>query len=330
MPRLKRNSIVISELFEEWMKYRKRIKTTNNTMLRDRQRWNRYCSKTPFVQKKLYELKRPDWKAFCCHIISGQTYDGAPLTHNEWGSTKAILNGMLSYAQDKGWVEYNCLIGMKFEKHLFRQNTVKTAKSETFSKNEQKKLCKWCYAKFDETNNPAYLYPPLNLLLGARVGEIAALKWSCLGTNRRKNFLCITESEHHDVTRHKTVVSPYTKTHKARVVPINNEAIAILDKIRDAGHSSIWIFAKDNERLTVRQLSYILVKYSKETGAVKKSTHKLRKTYGSNLYNAGATVKQCSDILGNTPEVFTKCYLYNTATDNQMLKLVSKVSLPTT
>ena len=328
MPRLKRNTLTVVELFEEWMKYRKRIKTTSNTMLRDRQRWNRYCLQTAFSQKKLCDINRSEWKVFCCQIISGQTYGGIPLTHNEWGSTKAILNGMMSYAQDKGWTEYNHLIGMKFEKHLFRQSTVKTAKTETFSKTEQKKLCKWCYAKFEATSNPAYLYPPFNLLLGARVGEVAALKWSCLGTNRRKNFLCITESEKQDEVSRRVKVMPHTKTHKARVVPISNEALDILAKIREVNHNETWIFAKNNKRLTTRQLSYILEQYSKETGAVRKSTHKLRKTYGSNLYNAGATIKQCSDILGNTPEVFTKCYLFNTATDNQMLKLVSKVSLP--
>ena len=328
MPKLKRNTITVAELFEEWMKYRKRIKTTDNTMLRDRQRWNRYCANTSFVQKKLYDCKRPDWKTFCCQIISGQTYNGAPLTHNEWGSMKAIFNGMMSYAQDRAYTEYNFLLGMKFEKHLFGQPIIKTAHSETFSKAEQRKLCKWCFDNFEKTKNPAYLYPPLDLLLGARVGEVAALKWSRVGVNKRKNFLCIAESERFDSVSKKVTVSPYTKTFKPRIVPISNEALEILDMIRKTNISPTWIFAHQGKRLTVRQLSYILQKYSKETGAPRKSTHKLRKTYGSNLYNAGATIKQCSDILGNTPEVFTKCYLFNTATDNQMLKLVSKVSLP--
>ena len=56
-----------------------------------------------------------------------------------------------------------------------------------------------------------------------------------------------------------------------------------------------------------------------------KSSHKLRKTCGSNLFKNGASAQQCSDYLGNSIEIFQRNYCFDTQTDEAMRLIVESV-----
>ena len=57
-----------------------------------------------------------------------------------------------------------------------------------------------------------------------------------------------------------------------------------------------------------------------------KSSHKLRKTAGSNLYKKGGlTSKQCADYLGHSEQVFLNNYSFDTDTEEELIAKLDKV-----
>ena len=75
---------------------------------------------------------------------------------------------------------------------------------------------------------------------------------------------------------------------------------------------------------TSRQANYVLEKYAKENGIPVKSSHKLRKTCGSNLSRKGMPARACADYLGNSEEVFMRYYNFDTSTENELLKILDR------
>ena len=326
-------NLTVRDLYLKWQEYRRAIQTDENTIVRDEQRYKKYFEDTKFFDRKLTELRRSDWKEFCCQVIVGKTranqqYDEnnpdiLKITRKEWGSTKCILNGMLDLAVDREYIQFNPLKDMKFEKHLFSLPKRKTAQTEVYNTSEKDSLVTWCLRKFKETNDVAYLLPVLNFYLGGRIGECVALTWDSWLDLRH---LEISKSEVKDRRTNKLEIRNYTKTHEVRIIPLGKEAIKILHLIQEHKKSVKWIFARDGERLTSREANYILEKYAKEMGIKTKSSHKLRKTCGSNLRNAGFSPKQCADYLGNSEEVFLRCYSYDTHTEEETIALLDNIS----
>lgn len=323
------DNLTVNDLYGQWKQFRIDEQTDVNTVCRDENRYQKYFAQTAFFQKKLTSLTRTDWKAFCCQVISGKTRTDANslseeernITRKEWGSTRCILNGMLNYAIDKEYIAQNYLRDMTFARRLFKKPPHKTAKTEVFNTVEAADLVAWCNRKFSETGDIAYLLPVLNLELGTRIGECVALKWSDWTDLRH---LEIQRSEYKNKNTYEVYIKNHTKTGEDRTALLGKKAVAILQYIKEHRQSEEWIFARDGKRLTSRQANYVLEKYAKENGIPVKSSHKLRKTCGSNLSRKGMSARACADYLGNSEEVFMRYYNFDTSTENELLKILDR------
>ncbi len=322
------DNLTVNDMYLKWLEHRRAIGTEDNTIVRDEQHYKRYYESTEFFKRKLTGIKRVDLKEFCCKVIRGETtrhYGRVPaviqpLTNKEWGSIKNILNGIWDLAVELEYLPTNPLRGMQFPKNLFRIPEKKTKEVQVYNSDEQQALIKWCMEKYQETEDTAYLIPPFSFEVGTRVGETCSLQWKDIDGRH----LTIQRSEFKDRRTGEVTVQGHTKTYHDRTVPVSMRAIGILDILRkrDDHDSSDWVFHRDGERITGRQANYVLEKYAKDTGCIVKSSHKLRKTCGSNLHAKGFTPKQCADYLGNTPEVFLRNYCFDTSTDEELFALL--------
>ena len=324
-------NLTVNDLFVLWMKYRERIGTNPNTRLRDRQRYDKYCSHSSFIRKPITKLKRGDWKEFCCQIIRGMTrtdhssIGDQRITRKEWISTKCILNGMLSYAVDQEFLQKNVLRDMTFENNLFREAVHKSKETEVYNSDEEQQLVSWSYRKFQQTHDSSFLYPVFSLLVGTRVGECVALTWDAWIHTESGDCIIISKSEYLNKITRSRRVEQHTKTFHDRIIPISSKAAAVLQTIKSTQESDKWIFMRNGERMTTRQAAYILKLFADENGSKVKSSHKLRKTCGSNLFKNGASAQQCSDYLGNSIEIFQRNYCFDTQTDEAMRLIVESV-----
>ena len=84
------------------------------------------------------------------------------------------------------------------------------------------------------------------------------------------------------------------------------------------------IFMRDGERITSRQIAYVLEKYAERQGKRTKSTHKMRKTYASNLNAAGMPIDYIRESLGHSNLSTTYGYIYNPLTEEETYDILKK------
>lgn len=200
----------------------------------------------------------------------------------------------------------------------FKQVVRKTGKTETYNSDELKDLNQYLDCMYTETEDTAFLAVKLNFLLGLRVGELVALKWD---DYININHLHIVREEVRNQVTNRYEVVEHTKTNRDRFVVLVPKAINILQKI---GQTGDYIFMRDGERLTSRQIAYVLEKYAERQGLSTKSTHKMRKTFASNLNASGVPLDCIRELLGHSNLNTTLGYIYNPLTEKETYDLISK------
>ena len=116
-------------------------------------------------------------------------------------------------------------------------------------------------------------------------------------------------------------MADHTKTHLDRFVAVPPKAIELLKQIP---RQSEYIFTRDGERITSRQIAYILEKYAERQGIQTKSTNKMRKTYASLLASNGVPLDAIRELLGHTDLSTTLGYIYNPLPEKDTYELISK------
>ncbi len=153
----------------------------------------------------------------------------------------------------------------------------------------------------------------LACLTGMRVGELAALKWSCIDDV----YIHIDFSEHRLDFKDKPseIIIGEPKNRKHRLIPITKEIRELLTRIKNASPSkdSEFLFVDGNgERYTAAKISGAVRRHFKAIGVEKGSVHRIRRTVSSML-NRILSQKDVSALLGHTETVNDMFYNYSTA-----------------
>lgn len=95
----------------------------------------------------------------------------------------------------------------------------------------------------------------------------------------------------------------------------------MLSKIERTGE---YIFMRDGKRITSIRIATILRKYANCNSVPLKSSHKLRKTYASNLNANGVPLDCIQEMLGHSSLATTLGYIYNPLTESETYHLIAK------
>lgn len=299
-------------LYEEWLEYKQTVTNSPNTIKRHEQHYRKYFESSVLHERKLKQLDELLLEKECNRIVKGYN-----LSRKEWGNVKTILNGMFAYAVRKKYLTENPMENVKILVK-FKQIVKKTGKTETYNSDELKSLNQYLDRMYAETLDTSFLAVKLNFLLGLRVGELVALKWEDYSD---MNHLHIVREEVRNQNTNTYEVVEHTKTNSDRFVVLVPKAINILQKVK---RSSDYIFTRNGERLTSRQVAYVLEKYAERQGVAIKSTHKMRKTYASNLNASGVPLDCIRELLGHSNLNTTLGYIYNPLTEKETYNLIAK------
>lgn len=303
--------LTFHELYQEWLDYKKSVVNSPNTIKRHEQHYRKYFESSLLHNRKMVKIDELLLETECNRIIREFN-----LPRKEWTNIKTILNGMFEYAVRKKYLTENPLEKVQILVK-FKQVIKKTGKTETYNSDELKELNLYLDRMYTETNDTAFLAIKLNFLLGLRVGELVALKWE----DYSESHLHIIREEVRDqITNHYEVVE-HTKTNRDRFVVLVPKAMDILKKI---DRQSDFIFMRDGKRITSRQIAYVLEKYAERHGLSTKSTHKMRKTFASNLNANGVPLDCIRELLGHSNLNTTLGYIYNPLTEKETYDLISK------
>ena len=306
------DKLSFASLFEEWLDYKKALAGSPNTITRHRQHYRKYFEPSKLHSMKLRQIDSLLLETECNRIVRDFN-----LARKEWTNVKTILLGMFEYAMRKKYLTVNPMNDVKILVK-YRQIVRKTGKTQTYNTEELAELNRYLDAKFTETGDLAFLAVRINFYLGLRVGELVALKWSDWEDNTTLHIVREEVREQESNTRY---VADHTKTHLDRFVAVPPKAIELLNKIP---RQNEYIFTRNGERLTSRQIAYVLEKYAERQGLQTKSTHKMRKTYASLLASNGVPLDAIRELLGHTELSTTLGYIYNPLPEKDTYELISK------
>lgn len=306
------DNLTFHELFVEWLDYKSTVTNSPNTMKRHTQHYKKYYAVSVLDNMKVTQIDELLLEQECNRIIREFN-----LSRKEWCNAKTILNGMYAYAIRKKYLTENPLTNVQILVR-FRQVVKKTGKTETYNTEELASINAFLDRLYFETSDTSYLAVKLNFLLGLRVGELVALKWEDWCDT---SHLHIVREEVRDQTDNSYSVVEHTKTNRDRFVIVVPKAVDILSKIKRTGE---YIFMRDGERITSIRIATILRKYANCYSVPLKSSHKLRKTYASNLNANGVPLDCIREMLGHSSLATTLGYIYNPLTESETYNLIAK------
>jgi len=299
-------------LYEEWLEYKATVTNSPNTVKRHKQHYRKYFEPSCLHNMKVKKIDELILEQECNRIV--KEYN---LSRKEWCNIKTILNGMFSYSIRKRYLIDNPMDKVQIYVK-YRQIVRKTGRTETYNTEELDELNGYLDKMYTETEDVAFLAVKINFLLGLRVGELVALKWEDC---QDSSHLHIVREEVRDQETNKYEVVEHTKTNRDRFVILIPKAISILEKIPKQGK---YIFMRNGERITSRQIAYVLEKFAERQGTCTKSTHKMRKTYASNLNANGVPLDCIREMLGHSNLSTTLGYIYNPLTEKETYDLITK------
>lgn len=298
-------------LYEEWLAYKATVTNSPNTIKRHKQHYRKYFVSV-LHNMKIKKIDELILEQECNRIVREFN-----LSRKEWCNIKTILNGMFTYSIRKRYLIDNPMD--KVEIYVkYRQIVKKTGRTETYNTEELKELNQYLDKMYTETEDVTFLAVKINFLLGLRVGELAALKWEDC---KDLSHLHIVREEVRNQETNQYEVVEHTKTNRDRFVILIPKAVSILEKIPKQGK---YIFMRDGERITSRQIAYVLEKFAERQGVRTKSTHKMRKTYASNLNANGVPLDCIREMLGHSNLSTTLEYIYNPLTEKETYDLITK------
>ena len=135
------------------------------------------------------------------------------------------------------------------------------------------------------------------------------------------NHLHVVREEVRNQETNTYEIVEHTKSNRDRFVVLVPKAVNLLQKIDS---TSEYIFVRNGERITSRQIAYVLEKYAQRQGIATKSTHKMRKTFASKLNANGVPLDCIRELLGHSSLNTTLGYIYNPLTEKETYNLISK------
>ena len=305
----KAQKITFQKLFWEWLEYKRTITNSSNTVKRHIQHYNKYFHDTEIDNKPIANITEIYLEKFLNNMVKSFN-----ITHKEYGNVKGVVNGMFEYAVRMKYLQDNIVpkvkIGVKF-----KQIVHKKASTQVYNTDEKKELFEYLDKMYSETEDTVYIAVKINFYLGLRVAELVALKWS----DMEEDSVHVVREEIRNQETNVVSVEEHTKTHTDRFVILTPTARKLFEELRCEHKDTDYIFTRKGERITARQVAYVLEKYAERRGGgVKiKSSHKIRKTYASCLSAQGVPLDYIREELGHSSIQTTLSYIYNPLTEEE-------------
>ncbi len=308
----------VKEIFYEWLDA-KLIREEISKSTKDRyERQFEQCF-TLFGERKIKSLAEYDVESFV--LDSVHEYN---LTTKGFSNLRTLLFGIFKLAKKKKLVQFSIteVIGdIEISRKAFRKN-VKSDEQVVFMEDEIPKITS-CLEENQDILNLGIL---LMFKTGLRIGELAGLKKCDVDRNVihvQRTEICY-EDEHGERVFE---VRDFPKTEAGiRDVFIPDSCTWILRKIRNLAPFGEYVFERNGDRIKTYVFRNRLNTVCKQANVVRKSPHKIRKTYGSILIDSGMDESLVIAQMGHTDIKTTKNHYYkNRKSDLQKLEAINSV-----
>ena len=270
------------------------------------------------------EIKKID-KADVVDFVK-DTIRNLNLTRKAYSNMRTIIYGIFIRAEEKGYIDYDInlvLAKIKFSKKEFKRITHEDNEM-VFMVREENKIVPYLEQNIDLIN--------LGLLLifktGLRIGELVALEKTDVLINR----LSITKTETIYTDKNGThyEIKDFPKTEAGiRDAIVPNNYLWIFKEIKRLCPFGNYLFMENGERIKSYIFRTRLYTLCKQLGIVVKSPHKIRKTYGSILYDAdGISEAFIMQQMGHTDiSCLKKHYYFNRMETDEQVEMLNNAKV---
>jgi integrase len=246
------------------------------------------------------------------------------LTAKAWGNLRILIRGIFKYAKKKGYTNISItefLGDLELSQKVFKKRHF-TDEESVFTNNEIDMIVNYI-------NNEPVSIINLGVILafqtGLRRGELSTLKLSDI----RDGMLIVrrTEIKYKDENGHtKFGVRDETKTEAGmRKVILTDYALRTIRQIRLLNPFGEYLFMKDGKRCAGKAFTDKIKRICKNLSIQERSLHKARKSYATQLLNAGVNEKLIAKQLGHKCISTTKKYYYfNNQDVNEARNIITK------
>lgn len=271
--------------------------------------YNKYYACTDFVKMPVHLLDEVTIYTFLNTILT----ERGNITKKEYGRIYQIVNNVMQYAYDTGRGHCYCVNWSLVKRYIALQNIVQTDSQEVIVSARDRE--RFAYAVLKDKvyieKRSASLVLLLNFYLGLRIGELASLRWSDVDFKERYIYVHSTEvkSFTRDVNGDRIGVVAYhaqdkTKTvHSVRRVPLVNESVFILGELKrwheEQKYDSEFLAYDGGNQILTRSLEWTLRRLCEICDIQHFNSHRIRKTFATELHQSGVPTKVISDLMGH-------------------------------
>ncbi len=288
----------IADVFHEWNERRLELKKiAKSTYDRDESCFRRYYS--DFGAKRIKSMEADEIIDFLEEQIA--KFD---LSAKAFVGLLSITKRFLKFAKKKGYVRFSVedsLDDMDLTDVSFKR-VIKEDSDEVFNEPETDRIIAYLTENLDIWNIGLLLM----FVTGVRVGELVALKHEDFTSDSVK--IRRTETVYLGEDGKKIyAVKEFPKTKAGvREIIIPSDYRWILDRIKLVNPRSEYVFSRNGKRMTGNCFRQKLYRICEKLGIKKRSTHKIRKTYGSILLDNNVDNRLIINQMGHTDIITTE------------------------
>lgn len=243
--------------------------------------------------RKLRELNSDVLYSFLSYQQQyGNKITGGMLSVSSLQSMLYILNAAIKYASSQGLISYFSI--------RLTGTSQKVAQIQILEQHEEYALERFLSSNICHRN----LGIMLSLYCGLRIGEVCALQWTDIDTNKGLLYVQHTIQRISSSSgKSKTEIhigSPKSKS-SIRTIPVPNFLISIISDLAQEDSPDAYVLTGlTNKPLEPRTFQYYFNQVLNIAGIKKVKYHTLRHTFATNCVALGFDIKTLSEILGHS------------------------------
>ncbi len=307
--------IRMCDLFEEWLQERAKTNLSPRTLKRYREAYEKYLEGTVLDTTPISRLTPTIVTEFFNNLIAE-----LKLSDKQYGNIIVIPNKLFSYATFKGITPQNPMTDTMINRRALKHTRAAKTSERVYYEVERKKFIDALMELLEEEPDRSDYYAILLLwMLGLRIGELTALKWSDIDFDAKEVHIQRMESRGDD---NRPTILDHCKGNSPtadRFLPISDYEINLFAQIRELnkryGFESDYIFMGYNyktvkvERRTNKNIDSSIRRICHKAGIPEKSAHDIRRTVASMLFAKGESLESIRKFLGHSDLRTTSEYI---------------------
>ena len=301
-----KQNVTLRQLYLPWLKSRKLETKSINTVKKNAQEWKRFYEDDPIVDIPINQLTCQELKDWVHKKIRDNNFN-----KQQYYNMIVIMNKLFEYATDSLLIQRNIWKEVKINTKLLRKTVKKSNETQIYFYEEKIKLVSYALSRFRKNpKNIGALTIPLMFLTGMRIGEVVAIKYEDIKEN--EIIICRSEVMDYDMDEDGifhyvgTKVVDHAKTEAGeRSIPCTDGVKQIISLVKKASeeygfYDEGYVFCPYSRRLKSSTIDVKIYEFCEKIGIPKKSAHKIRKTFISQMVFNGIDIDTVCRVSGHT------------------------------